>query len=99
MDCVACVVPILGNSKSCELFCHACSRQGNNRSYCLAVREDDRTLRPFVSLDDLDQAAEYGARLERQGVSHLVLQWDDMAHCFKRAASGSTQFSPALGHM
>lgn len=82
MDCAGCVIPVYGDKNNCERFCHACRRQHGHKSYCVALREGDNMLRPFIALDNPEQAAEYAGRLARQGVAHLVLSWDPVAECF-----------------
>ncbi len=96
MDCAGCVIPSYGDMKNCERFCHACRREPGRKSYCLALREDDRTLRPFIALDNPEQAAEYAGRLERQGIPHLVLTWDPVTDRFADFAESllADGFSP-----
>lgn len=40
---------------------------------------------PFITLDDAADASEYAGRLRRQGVAHVLLNWDQAAGCFLRS--------------
>ncbi|PKM45367.1 MAG: hypothetical protein CVV05_08380 [Gammaproteobacteria bacterium HGW-Gammaproteobacteria-1] len=76
MDCAACIVPNYGGSDSTERFCSKCRHHLLQKSYCVALREADESLMPFIALDDAIQATEYAGRLGRQGISHVILSWN-----------------------
>lgn len=74
MDCISCVVPRYGEAS--ERFCSKCRHHLLQKSYCVALREADESLMPFIALDDAVQATEYAGRLGRQGISHVILSWN-----------------------
>lgn len=77
LDCAACVVSAYGEGATTERFCSKCRRHLLQKNYCVALREPDASLMPFIALDDADQASEYAGRLGRQGISHLLLSWNE----------------------
>ena len=84
MDCMKCVVPEYGSETVCEPFCSKCRRQLLQKNYCVALHEDKHSLLPFITLDDAMGVSEYANRLQRQGVAHVVLNWDTEYDCFSR---------------
>lgn len=76
MDCTSCVVPSYGEGDATERFCTKCRHHLLQKSYCVALREADASLMPFIALDDAVQATEYAGRLGRQGISHVILSWN-----------------------
>ncbi len=85
MDCVRCVVQEYGSAEVLEPFCSKCRRQLLRKPYCVALYEDNHSLLPFITLDDAVDAMEYAGRLQRQGVAHVVLNWDAQCGCFLRS--------------
>lgn len=84
MDCAKCVVPEYGSAEVCEPFCSKCRRQLLRKMFCVALHEDNHSLLPFITLDDANDAAEYAGRLRRQGVAHVILNWNTECGCFFR---------------
>lgn len=78
-------MPEYGSVEVLEPFCDKCRRQLLRKPYCVALYQDNHSLLPFITLDEVVDAMEYAGRLRRQGVAHVVLKWDPQSSCFARA--------------